>query len=153
MATATAPAGRSRRRSRPDVAARRTGYAVAAAVHIAMLWAVNVWPGWEAVPFLTGETTQVLGIVNASIAVGLAAQLLLLATDPPRLKALSDLVTTAVGVAALVALWRVFPFAFADGGFDWALLVRWVLGVGIAGSVIGIVVALVDLVRGSDSRS
>ncbi|MDV3296332.1 MAG: hypothetical protein LOY01_11050 [Brachybacterium paraconglomeratum] len=153
MTTATAPAGRRRRRSRPDVVARRTGYAVAAAFQVAMLWSVNVWPGWEAVPFLTGETTQVLGIVNASLLVALVLDVLLLAADPPQLKALSDLVTTAVGLAALIALWRVFPFAFADGGFDWALLVRWVLGVGIAGSAVGILVALVDLVRGSDSRS
>ena len=157
MTTASAPSApsapvRRRRRSRPGPVARRTGYAVAAALHVAMLWAVNVWPGWEAVPFLTGETTEVLGLVNASIAVGLAFQLLLLAQDPPRLKALADLVTTTAGVAALVALWRVFPFAFDGTGFDWALLVRWVLGVGLVGSAIGIVAALVDLVRGGDSR-
>lgn len=154
MTIATAPAGRRRRsRTRPGVVARRTGYAVAAALHVAMLWAVNVWPGWAAVPFLTDETTQVLGLVNASLVVGLASAVLLMATDPPRLKALTDVVTTAVGLAALVALWRVFPLAFEDTGFDWALLVRWVLGVGIVGSGIGILVALVDLVRGTDSRS
>jgi len=50
-------------------------------------------------------------------------------------------------VIALVWLWQVFPFDFGDATFDWELLTRWVLGIGIAGSVIAIVVALVSLVR------
>jgi hypothetical protein len=60
-------------------------------------------------------------------------------------------VTTVVGIVAMVAMWRVFPFDFGEASFDWALLFRWVLGVGIAGSAIGIVVNVVSLV--SDTRS
>lgn len=135
-------------RRRPSVAARRSGYVVAILINGAMLIGANWWPGWEVIPFLSDETPQVLGLVNASIIAGLVANAVYVAWDPPRLKALGDLVTTAFGVAAMVQIWRVFPFDFGDAEFNWALLVRWLLGVGIFGGAIGIVVALVALVRG-----
>lgn len=135
-------------RRRPSVMARRSGYVVAFLVNGAMLIGANWWPGWEVVPFLSDETPQVLGLVNASIIAGLVANAVYVVWDPPRLKALGDLVTTAFGVAAMVQIWRVFPFDFGDAEFNWALLVRWLLGVGIFGGAIGIVVALVALVRG-----
>lgn len=133
---------------RPSMVSRKVGYAIGAAVNALLLGAVNQWPGWDAVPFLTQDTRLVLGWVNASIVAGLVANLVYVVADPPRLKALGDGLLNVVGVAALVRLWQVFPFAFAQGGFDWDLLARWVLGVGVFGSVVGIVVSLVRLVRG-----
>ena len=41
---------------RPPVAARRFGYVLAALLNAVLLYAVNVWPGWESVPFLTADT-------------------------------------------------------------------------------------------------
>ena len=58
-------------RRRPPVAARRAGYVVSVLVNIALLYVVNGWPGWEAVPFLTQDTQQVMGLVNASIVASL----------------------------------------------------------------------------------
>jgi hypothetical protein len=141
---ATAAAGK-----RPTVAARRSGYVAAALVNGLLLYLVNRRPGWEALPFLTAETEQVLGLVNASLVAGVVANLVYLVADPPRLRSLGDLVTIAIGLAAMVRIWQVFPFSFDPGGFPWDTLCRWVLAVGIVGSAIGIVVALVTLVRGS----
>jgi hypothetical protein len=132
---------------RQSVASRRAGYTVGAVVNALLLGAVNRWPGWDAVPFLTQDTRQVLGWVNASIVVGLVANLVYAAADPPRLKALGDGLQNLVGLAAIVKLWQVFPFDFAQGGFDWDLLARWVLGVGALGSLVALVLALVRLVR------
>lgn len=126
---------------RPPVVARRVGYVVAVLVNAALLYAANGWPGWGAVPFLTGDTRLVMGLVNASIVVNLAANLVYLARDPSWLKALGDVVTTTVGIVALVRIWQVFPFDFASSSVDWELIVHIVLGVGIVGSAIGIVVA------------
>ena len=134
-------------RGRPGVAARRVGYAVAVLVNATLLLAVNGWPGWEAVPFLTAETTLVLGLVNASILVSLAANALYLMHDPPWLRALGDVVTTSVGLAALVRIWQVFPLDFGDSSFDWALVAHLLLGVAIVGSVIGVLVGLTSFVR------
>ena len=130
---------------------RRVGYAVGALVNALVLVAVNWWPGWDAVPFLTDDTRLVLGWVNASIVVGLLANLLYAVSDPPRVRAGGDLVQNLVGLAAMVRLWQVFPVHFAAGGFDWELVARVFLGLGIAGASIAIVVALVRLVRGADA--
>lgn len=132
---------------RPGAGARRFGYVVSLLVNAAMLIAINSWPGWEALPFLTDDTPAVLGIVNASLIVSMAANLLYVAYDPRWFKALGDVVTTAVGLAAVIRLWQVFPFSFDDEGIDWTLVVRILLVVGIVGSIIGIVVRAVALLR------
>ena len=135
-------------------AARRFGYAVAVLVNVAILVLVNRWPGWDAVPFLTGDTEQVLGIVNASIIAGVVANVLFLFADPPWFKALGDIVTTAVGLAAAVRLWQVFPFDFGAGS-AWDTVARVLLVIAIVGSVLGILVTtgrlVVTLVRGDHS--
>lgn len=107
MAVTTTPS-----RQRPAVAARRFGYVVAVLVNLALLYAVNAWPGWDALPFLP-----------------------------------------AIGVVAMVALWRVFPFDFGDATFDWSLVVRILLALGIVGGAIGVLTNLMSLFSDSGSRS
>lgn len=135
------------RRERPALAARRTGYAVSLLFGTVLLWLVNVDPGWQAVPFLTADAATVLGAVNASIVSGIAANLAFLVVDPPWFKALGDVVVTTVGLVALAALWRTFPFSLGTDPVDWTRVVRVVLVVSIAGSVVAVVVGLVELVR------
>ncbi len=149
MTTVVAP----RATKRPSVAARRTGYVIAVGINIVLLWLANVEPGWQVLPFLTRDMEQVMPLVNASLVVGAVANVGYLAADPRWLKALGDIVTTGVGIVAMVRMWQVFPFDFGAASFDWALLVRWVLGVGIVGSAIGVLVNLVSLLSGTRSRS
>jgi hypothetical protein len=143
---------------RPSVAARRAGYLVGAVVNAMLLLAVNFWPGWQVLPFLTADTTQVLGLVNLTLWVGLLTNLVYLARDPRPLRALGELVTMVVGGLSLIRTWQVFPFDFGDVSFNWALVVRIVLLVGIVGTAIGIVAQLVSLllreptVERSDAR-
>ena len=120
---------------------------IAVLVNLALLVGVNVWPEWDAVPFLTGETQLVLPMVNASIAVNLLANAVYLFRDPTWLKSAGDIVTLGVGVFALVRIWQVFPFAPGTDSMDWTLVVRVVLAVGIIGSCIGMLVALATFVR------
>lgn len=136
-----------RGRRRPTAAARRLGYAIAMVVNVVLLYLVNVSPGWDAVPFLTHDTTQVVGWVNASIGAGIIANALYLAMDPRWFRALGEIVVTAIGLAALVKLWQVFPFAFDDEGTPWHLITRWVLAIAMAGSAIGIITNLVAFLR------
>lgn len=145
MSTTPTPSTTSRQANpRPGPGRRRFGYLVAVAVNALMLYLVNRSPGWDAVPFLTEETPEVLGLVNASIVAGIGANAVYLLRDPEWLRALGDVVTTAIGLAALIAIWQVWPLDLATG---WDLLARWMIGIGIAGSVIGIVVAVVRFVR------
>lgn len=136
-------------RSRRSVRGRRTGYVVAALVDAALLYAVNRWPGWQSLGFLTEDTREVLGLVNASLLVGLVANLAYLVHDGPRFRALGDLAVTSVGLLAAVRVWRVFPFDFADTAFDWAKVARVLLALAIVGSAIGILSQVGRLVRGS----
>ncbi|WP_404389609.1 hypothetical protein [Humibacillus xanthopallidus] len=134
------------RSSRPTRATRRAGYVAAVVVNAAMLYLANRWPGWEAVPFLTEATVLVIGLVNASLVVGVIANLVYLVADPPRLRSLGDLVTTSVGLAAIVRIWQVFPFDVT--GTPWEAVLRVLLALAAFGSGVGIIVALVGLVRG-----
>lgn len=136
---------------RAGPAARRFGYLVSVLVNGAMLYGANVWPGWERVPFLTAETSRVLGFVNASIVVGIVANLVYVVVDPPRLKALGDVVTTSVGLVAMVRIWQVFPLDVASDTRGWGLVARILLGIGIVGSVIGILAAARTLTTGRGS--
>lgn len=116
---------------RQSVAARRAGYVIAIVINATLLYVVNVWPGWQAVSFLTEDTRQVLGLVNLSLAAGVVANVAYLAHDGPLLKALGDLVTTGIGLAAVVRVWQVFPFDFRGWSYDWSFLVHVLLMVGI----------------------
>ena len=132
-------------RSRPT--GRRAGYVAAIVVNAALLFVLNVQPGWQALPFLTSATDQVLGLVNLSLAAGLAVNLVYLAHDPPWVKSLGDLLTAAIGLAVTIRVWQVFPFAF-HGSWAWcATAVRVLLIIGIAGCGISIVVQAVSLAR------
>ena len=144
MSTATTAPTRRRTKARPSRAARRFGYVVAIALNAVMLYAINVWPGWDVVPFLTGDTVDVLDAVNASIVVTLAANAVYLFRDPPRVRALGDIVTTVVGLVAMVVIWRVFPLDLSSG---WETVARVLLAIGIVGSGIAIVTGIVRLVR------
>jgi len=131
----------------PSRVGRRVGYAIGAAINVLLLVGVNVWPGWDAVPFLTPDFEQVLGLVNLSLAVGFLTSVANLALDTFGVKALGDLATNAIGFAVSIRLLQVFPFDFS-GGFDWSLIVRVGLVLGIVGSAVGAVVAAVRLLRG-----
>ncbi len=128
----------------PSAGARRVGYCLAIGFSAAFLFILNGWPGWQEIPFLTSETSQVLWLVNLSLAAGIAANVVYLAYDPPWVKSLGDLVTTGIGLAAAIRIWQVFPFALSSG---WSTAVRVLLIVAIAGSCIALVVQIVSLAR------
>ena len=132
----------------PSVAGRRAGYAMAMTVNLVLLFLVNVTPGWQAVPFLTENTTDVLLLVNLSMGAAVVANAVYSVFDPPWVRALGDAVTTSVGLASLVRIWQVFPFEFDTSSVPWDLVARWVIGIGMFGCVVAIIVALVRFVRG-----
>ena len=125
-------------------AGRRTGYVAGGLANAALLWLIHVWPGWDVLPFLTGDMTQVLGWIDASLIAGIAVSAVHLVRDPGWLTPAGTLVTTAFGLAATVRMLQVFPFDLSPG---WETVARVLLVVGVVGSGVGLVVALVSLVR------
>ena len=132
---------------RPSAAARRVGYLVGIVVSAALLFILNGQPGWQALPFLASDTTQVIGLVNLSLAVSLSVNVVYLFYDPPWLKSLGDLITSGIGLAVAIRIWQVFPFAFHGPAAWWSTAVRVLLILVIAGSAISIVVQAVSLAR------
>ena len=94
---------------RQSAGARRAGYCLAIGFSAALLIVLNGSPGWQAIPFLTSDTDQVLWLVNLSLAAGIAANVVYLAYDPPWVRSPGDLVTTGIGLATAIRIWQVFP--------------------------------------------
>jgi hypothetical protein len=126
---------------------RRVGYVLAGFINLGILIAINVTPGWAALPFLTPDTELVLPLVNLSLVVGVLANVAYAAYDPAWVRSLGDLVSALVGIAAMARVWAVFPFDFGAYSFDWGLLTRFVLAIAIAGSLIGVIAGSVNLLR------
>lgn len=129
---------------RPSAGARRAGYCVAIAFSAAFLFVLNARPGWQQMPFLTSDISQVLWLVNLSLAAGIAVNAVYVAYDPPWLKSLGDLATTGIGLATVIRVWQVFPFDLSSG---WSIAVRVLLMVAIIGSCIALVVQVISLAR------
>lgn len=132
--------------TRPSPAARRFGYLVAIGVQVVLILLITGDPGWRALPFLTEETTEVLPWVLAQLVASIAVNAVWLIADPPWLRALGEVLTSVMGLAAAVQVLAVFPFAF-DAGSTWPTLVRVVLWVGVVGSALGVLVNLGRFVR------
>ncbi|WP_206797022.1 hypothetical protein [Amycolatopsis sp. MtRt-6] len=139
-------------KTRPPVRSRRAGYLLGAVLNGVLLVLVNGRPGWEAVPFLTPAFSSVVGLVDLVLVAGLVTAFVQVWYDPGWLVALNGVVTACAGLAALVRLWQVFPFDFAGASFDWALVARVVLVVGLAGTSIGLLVQLLTLARSAVRR-
>jgi hypothetical protein len=150
-------AGPSPAKRRAPRGARVLGYLVAAAINVAFIGFLNIWPGWRWLPFLTEDFSRVVGLVSLSLAISLLINLVYLAVDPLWMKRLGDALTAAVAVAVLFQLFQVFP---VDFGVGWGWLhtpFRILLAVGCVGAAIGAVANLAELgkglVAGSDDAS
>jgi hypothetical protein len=137
-------AGHARRRS---AAARRSGYVGTVVFEALVLVAINWWPGWDVLPFLTQETERVVGWVNASIVVYVAVYALYVLWDPRGLRAVGEIVTSTFGVVVTSRVWQVYPFETGDDWSGWGLVAHVLLGLGIVGSAIGVISGLVHLVQ------
>jgi hypothetical protein len=116
----------------------------AALFNALFLWLLHVWPGWDAVPFLTPAFGDVVWVVSLPLWVGVGSNLLYLIRDPRWLTALGGLASTAVGLIGAIVLWRVFPFDLGDA---WTVVFRIGLVLGIVGSAIGVLVNAGTFVR------
>lgn len=139
-----------------SAAARRSGYVVSLIVNGALLVLINAAPGWQAVPFLTPATSQVIGLVNVVLILNLIVNASYLVYDGRWLRALGDIVTTAVGLAVAVRILEVFPFAFHGSASFWSTVIKIALILAIVGGCIGILVQVIRLIvmaaRGTSGR-
>lgn len=137
----------------PSRASRRTGYVFSILINAAMLFGINVWPGWDILPFLAPDFTKVLALINASLVVSLAVQVVYLVRDAKPVKQIGDIVTLVLPIVVGIRMWQIFPFDFGTSTFDWELVFRIAIGVGVVGMALGIIVSIVSLFTDTPSRS
>lgn len=144
----TTPTAPTRRPAvRLSASARRAGYLIATACSVALIWLVNVAPGWRWVPYLTDDFTAVLGLVNLSLVAGAVANIVYVLADPRWLRRLGDALTAAISAVVLLQLATVFPFDLS-GLWSWAdTLLSVVLVVCCVATFIAALVNLVQAVR------
>lgn len=125
----------------------RSGNVGSAVINALLLWGINVWPGWQIVPFLTADMTRVLDLINASLIAGIIVNLVCAVIHSRALLSLGNIVVMGIGVAAMLRMWQVFPFDFGTSWSGWPVVVRVFLVLGIVGSIIGAIVELVNFFR------
>lgn len=135
------------RRRRPARLARIAGYLFTAVLMGVVWFAANVWPGWEAVPFLSDEVPLVLGLVNLSLLATAVVNLVYVAADPPWLTAAGELVLSVISLAVAWQVAAVFPVDFTGLGYDLTTLARIAVVLALVGSAIAVLVNLVNLGR------
>lgn len=147
MAAPTPPPAPAPARSRRT--GRRAGYVVAIIVNLLVYGFINTWPGWDSFDFVTADAADVVPLVNLSIGVSILANIVYLVVDAPRVKAIGEMVVSAVAMVVSVIVLRVFPFDFSAYAFPWELLTRVVLVIAVIGSGISVLVNLYRAIRGS----
>jgi hypothetical protein len=134
-------------KKRPSRGARGFGYAVAIVINVLLIFAINEWPGWEEVSFLTDETARVIPLVNAALVISIVANAIYLIADPRWLRALGEAINAAVAFVVIVVVFSVWPFDFSSWSFDWTMLVQIMGVVGLVGSLVSVVTNLVTFTR------
>jgi hypothetical protein len=128
---------------RPSPAARRVGFVIAAVMNGVIWYLVNVHPTWHAVSILTADTRLVLPWFNLSWFATMAVNVVYVAYDPPWLVAAGNVLTTTLGLVALISLMAVFPFDFPTQA--WTTAAHVLLVIAIIGTAIGVLVYMIKL--------
>jgi hypothetical protein len=118
---------------------KKPDYIAAIVVNALILIVVNQILNWGILPFLTQDFKEVLPIQNISLAATIIFNAAYLFFDPKWFTSLLGMVTNALGVAVVLRFMSVFPFDFsAYSGFNWTVLARVMLIVGLVGCAIGL---------------
>lgn len=126
---------------------KKFDYIVAIVINAVILVIVNQILNWGTFAFLTQNFKQVLPIQNIQLAITIVFNAIFLLYNPQWFESLLKIVLNAVGIAVILRYLSVFPFDFsAYSGFNWALLARWVLIIGLVGCCIGILAEAVKFV-------
>lgn len=128
---------------------RRGGYVIAIAMNAVGLWVTRRLLEWGWPRFLTDDFDQLLPILTVSFVAGMVVNALFVVADPPRFKALCNMVTSVISLVVAVRTWQVFPFDFSSYAFDWTWVARVLIVIAAVGSGIAVVANLIGAVRPS----
>jgi hypothetical protein len=127
--------------------ARRSGYVIAIAVNVVMLYVVNNLLAWNILPFLTDDFGRVLWLIDISLLATIMVNFIYLAYDQSWFRSLGQIGLNLISLVVAVRMYRVFPFDFSGSTFDWTQIARVVIIFTILGTTIGAIVEAVKLAR------
>ena len=127
--------------------ARRSGYVVAIAVNVVMLYVVNNLLAWNILPFLTDDFGRVLLLIDISLLATITVNFIYLAYDQSWFRSLGQIGLNLISLVVAVRMYQVFPFDFSGSTFDWTQIARVVIIFTILGTTIGALVEAVKLAR------
>jgi hypothetical protein len=132
---------------------RRFGYAVAVGVNVVLVLVINNIQEWGVAPLLTAEFGELLWLINLSLGVSIAVNLVYMAYDDVWFKAATQIIVNGIWVVVAVVAFQIYPFDFSVYAFNWDLLASFMIGVAIIGSVNGVITETVKLLRVRDRTS
>ncbi len=103
------------------------GHVVAEVFWVAVLIALNVVPGWHAIPFLAPSFGSVLWLINLCLVARIVAHLFYLADGAGRFRPVGDYLIALLDLIVAAEILLAFPFDFGPDGATWETTARLVL--------------------------
>jgi hypothetical protein len=127
--------------------ARRSGYVIAIAVNVVMLYVVNNLLAWNLLPFLTDDFGRVLWLIDISLLATIVVNLIYLAYDQSWFRSLGQIGLNLISLVVAVRMYQVFPFDFSRSAFDWTQIARVVIIFTILGTAVGAIAEALKLAK------
>ncbi len=124
---------------------RRTGYAVAVLVNLAILFLVINLLEWDVFPWLTDDFSTVVPWIGFSLMAAIALNLGYLFQDSQALKSSGQIALNLISIVVTSQVFRVFPFDFSQYSFNWDVVARLLLALAMVGAGIGVIAETVRL--------
>ncbi len=124
---------------------RRTGYAAAILVNVAILSIVLNILEWDVLPWLTDDFAKVVPWIGFSLVATITLYLVYLVKDTQPLKSAGQIVVNLISIVVTSQVFRVFPFDFSSYSFNWEFVTRLVLALAMVGAGIGVIAETVKL--------
>jgi hypothetical protein len=133
--------------TKPSDLTRRSGYVIAIAVNVVMLYVVNNLLAWNLLPFLTDDFGRVLWLIDISLLATIIVNFIYLAYDQSWFRSLGQIGLNLISLVVAARMYQVFPFNFSGSTFGWTQIARVVIIFTILGTAVGAIVEALKLAR------
>lgn len=138
----------------PDIKqiGRRVGYAIAVLVNLVMLVIAHNIYDWGWLPFLTADFAQLVPWISFGLVASIIANAVYQFNDTPMVKATGQFGVNLISVFVTYQIWQMFPFDFSAYEFNWEVLVKVLLVLGMVGAGIGMLAEATKLASGENTK-
>jgi hypothetical protein len=139
--------------SRPPRFPKEIEYGVNIVFNALFLVVVNSILEWGVLPWLTQDFKRVIWLFNLSLIATITAYVIFFFFNADWFVSLLRFFLNIIGLILAVRMLQVFPFDFSTYTFNWALVIRILLILGVVGAGIAILAELVKFIAAVWNRS